>query len=203
MATYAIGDIQGCFDSLQHLLEKCRFDPASDRLWLVGDLVNRGPRSLDTLRFVRDLGSAAITVLGNHDLYLLMVAAGSGRRSKGDTLDEILKAADCEELLDWLRQRPLCHREGEFCMVHAGLLAAMDNRPGTRAGGEKSRLYLVARPTAISWPTCGVANRRVERRPRGLAPFAGDRQRDDPNALLFARRRHGIQGQGRVVRRAG
>jgi hypothetical protein len=104
MATYAIGDIQGCFDSLQHLLEKCRFDPARDRLWLVGDLVNRGPRSLDTLRFVRDLGSAAITVLGNHDLYLLMVAAGSGRRSKGDTLDEILKPRpDCEELLDWLR----------------------------------------------------------------------------------------------------
>ncbi|MBK7953871.1 MAG: symmetrical bis(5'-nucleosyl)-tetraphosphatase [Candidatus Accumulibacter sp.] len=122
MATYAIGDIQGCFDSLQQLLEKCRFDPASDRLWLVGDLVNRGPRSLATLRFVRGLGSAAVTVLGNHDLYLLMAAAGFGRRSKGDTLDEILNAPDRDELLDWLRHRPLCHREGEFCLVHAGLL---------------------------------------------------------------------------------
>ena len=136
MATYAIGDIQGCFDSFQHLLEKCRFDPASDRLWLVGDLVNRGPRSLDTLRFVRDLGSAAITVLGNHDLYLLMVAGGSGRRSKGDTLDEILKAADCEELLDWLRQRPLCHREGGFCMVHAGLLPQWTTARARALAGE-------------------------------------------------------------------
>lgn len=122
MATYAIGDIQGCFDSLLHLLDKCRFDPASDRLWLVGDLVNRGPRSLDTLRFVRALGSAVISVLGNHDLYLLMAAAGFGRRGKGDTLDEILDAPDRDELLDWLRRLPLCHREGEFCLVHAGLL---------------------------------------------------------------------------------
>ncbi len=122
MATYAVGDIQGCFDSLQHLLEKCRFDPSSDRLWLVGDLVNRGPRSLETLRFVRDLGAAATTVLGNHDLYLLMAAAGFGRRSKGDTLEEILNAPDCEDLLSWLRRRPLCHCEGQFCMVHAGLL---------------------------------------------------------------------------------
>ena len=122
MATYAIGDIQGCFDSLQKLLEKCRFDPASDRVWFVGDLVNRGPRSLETLRFVRDLGASAITVLGNHDLYLLMAAAGFDRRSKGDTLDDILDAPDCEELMGWLRHRPLCHREREFCLVHAGLL---------------------------------------------------------------------------------
>ncbi len=122
MATYAIGDIQGCFDSLQNLLATCRFDRSTDRLWLVGDLVNRGPRSLETLRFVRDLGAAAITVLGNHDLYLLMAAEGFGRRSKGDTLDEILTAPDRDELLDWLRHRPLCHHEGKFCLVHAGLL---------------------------------------------------------------------------------
>ncbi|WP_300453851.1 symmetrical bis(5'-nucleosyl)-tetraphosphatase [Accumulibacter sp.] len=122
MATYAIGDIQGCFDSLQRLLSTCRFDASTDRLWLVGDLVNRGPRSLETLRFVRDLGPSAITVLGNHDLYLLMAAAGFGRRSRGDTLDEILGARDRDELLDWLRHRPLCHREGRYCLVHAGLL---------------------------------------------------------------------------------
>lgn len=122
MAIYAVGDIQGCFDSLCRLLDRCRFDPADDRLWLVGDLVNRGPRSLETLRLVRGLGRAATTVLGNHDLYLLMAAAGFGRRNKGDTLDEILSAPDRDELLDWLRRQPLCHCEGEFCLVHAGLL---------------------------------------------------------------------------------
>jgi bis(5'-nucleosyl)-tetraphosphatase (symmetrical) len=122
LATYAIGDIQGCFDSFQRLLERCSFDPSVDRLWLVGDLVNRGPRSLETLRFVRKLGSAAITVLGNHDLSLLMAAEGFGKRGKGDTFDDILQAPDRDELLDWLRHQPLCHVEGGFCMVHAGLL---------------------------------------------------------------------------------
>jgi len=122
MATYAIGDIQGCLDSLLLLLDQCRFDRRRDRLWLVGDLVNRGPRSLETLRFVRDLGPAATTVLGNHDLYLLMVAAGVDRRAKGDTLGEILAAPDRVELLDWLRQQKLCHLEDGFCLVHAGLL---------------------------------------------------------------------------------
>ncbi len=122
MATYAIGDIQGCFASLEALLEQCAFDPAHDRLWLVGDLVNRGPRSLETLRFVRGLGPAVTTVLGNHDLYLLMFAEGFGKRGKGDTLDAILKAPDRDELLHWLRQQPLCHVENGFCLVHAGLL---------------------------------------------------------------------------------
>ncbi|MEI7614772.1 MAG: symmetrical bis(5'-nucleosyl)-tetraphosphatase [Betaproteobacteria bacterium] len=122
MATYAIGDIQGCFGSLLRLLERCAFDPARDKLWLVGDLVNRGPRSLETVRFVRDLGDAAITVLGNHDLSLLMAAEGFGKRGKGDTFDDILDAPDRDELLDWLRQQPLCHLEGGYCLVHAGLL---------------------------------------------------------------------------------
>lgn len=120
---YAIGDIQGCHDSFLRLLEKCAFDPAVDRLWLVGDLVNRGPRSLDTLRFVKSLGDAAVTVLGNHDLYLLMVAEGvEKRRGKDDTLDEILAAPDRDELLDWLRRQQLCHTEAGYCLVHAGLL---------------------------------------------------------------------------------
>ena len=122
MSTYAIGDIQGCFGSFLRLLETCHFDPAVDRLWLVGDLVNRGPRSLETLRFVRDLREAAVTVLGNHDLSLLMAAEGFGKRGKGDTFDDILAAPDRDELLDWLRHQPLCHVEGEFCLVHAGLL---------------------------------------------------------------------------------
>ncbi|MBU3695608.1 symmetrical bis(5'-nucleosyl)-tetraphosphatase [Dechloromonas sp.] len=123
MATYAIGDIQGCYDSLQALLARCAFDPTADRLWLVGDLVNRGPKSLTTLRFIRSLGDAAVTVLGNHDLYLLMVAEGGAKfRGKDDTLQEIFDAPDCGDLLYWLRHQPLCYTEGEYCMVHAGLL---------------------------------------------------------------------------------
>lgn len=123
MATYAIGDIQGCYDSLQRLLEQFAFDPQADRLWLVGDLVNRGPRSLETLRFFKSLGPSALTVLGNHDLYLLMVAEGGAKyRGKDDTLDDILEAPDCADLLGWLRKQPLCHTEGNYCLVHAGLL---------------------------------------------------------------------------------
>ena len=123
MATYAIGDIQGCYDSLERLLELCVFDPARDKLWLVGDLVNRGPKSLETLRLIKSFGDAAITVLGNHDLYLLMVAEGGAKfRGKDDTLQAIFDAPDCAELLDWLRHQPLCHTEGNYCLVHAGLL---------------------------------------------------------------------------------
>ncbi|WP_153147485.1 symmetrical bis(5'-nucleosyl)-tetraphosphatase [Dechloromonas sp. H13] len=123
MATYAIGDIQGCYDSLRRLLDQCAFDPVHDSLWLVGDLVNRGPQSLETLRLIKSLGPAALTVLGNHDLYLLMVAEGGAKfRGKDDTLQPILDAGDCGELLDWLRRQPLCHTEGDYCLVHAGLL---------------------------------------------------------------------------------
>lgn len=122
MATYAIGDIQGCFAELRRLLEKIRFDRTIDRLWLVGDLVNRGPQSLEVMRFVRDLGDAAITVLGNHDLHLLMLAEGHSKLRDDDTLEAILAAADRETLLSWLRRQPLVHAEGDFVMVHAGLL---------------------------------------------------------------------------------
>lgn len=123
MATFAIGDIQGCYDSLCRLLERCAFNPATDRLWLVGDLVNRGPKSLETLRLLKSLGNSALTVLGNHDLYLLMVAEGGAKfRGKDDTLQAIFDAPDCGELLDWLRHQPLCHTEGDYCLVHAGLL---------------------------------------------------------------------------------
>ncbi|MDP3636300.1 MAG: symmetrical bis(5'-nucleosyl)-tetraphosphatase [Azonexus sp.] len=123
MATYAIGDIQGCYNSLCRLLEHCAFDPKLDRLWLVGDLVNRGPKSLETLRLIKSLGPAALTVLGNHDLYLMMVAEGGAKfRGKDDTLQPILDAPDCAELIDWLRQQPLCYTENEYCLVHAGLL---------------------------------------------------------------------------------
>lgn len=124
MPTYAIGDLQGCQDSLLRLLNLVRFDPAADRLWFVGDLVNRGPDSLGVLRFIRELGDAAVCVLGNHDLHLLALAEGHGRVHKGDTLDAVLAAPDRDELLKWLRSRKLAWREGDWLMVHAGVLPA-------------------------------------------------------------------------------
>ena len=122
MATYAIGDIQGCYQALMQLLERVQFNKAHDRLWLVGDLVNRGPQSLEVLRFVRDLGDRAVTVLGNHDLHLVMQSEGYGRANGEDTLAQVLAAPDRDELIAWLRSCPLVHREGSHLMVHAGLL---------------------------------------------------------------------------------
>jgi len=129
MATYAIGDIQGCCDEFEALLELIRFDPGADHLWLVGDLVNRGPRSLDVLRLVRGLGAAAVTVLGNHDLHLLAAAYGPAEKLKPqDTLGEIFAAPDRDELLDWLRHRPLLHHDDRlgYTMIHAGLAPDWD-----------------------------------------------------------------------------
>ena len=122
MATYAIGDVQGCASALHRLLDAFGFDQARDRLWFVGDLVNRGPDSLATLRLVKDLGNAAVTVLGNHDFHLLAVAAGTANKHRSDTLDAVLVAPDREELLTWLRQQPMMHVQGQWAMVHAGLL---------------------------------------------------------------------------------
>jgi bis(5'-nucleosyl)-tetraphosphatase (symmetrical) len=122
MATYAIGDVQGCLGALRRLLDAFGFDRARDQLWFVGDLVNRGPDSLATLRLVRDFGGVAVTVLGNHDFHLLALAAGYVKAHRGDTLDAVLDAPDREELLAWLRQRPMLHVQGEWAMVHAGLL---------------------------------------------------------------------------------
>ncbi len=136
MATYAIGDIQGCFDVFIELLDKAGFNAGRDRLWLVGDLVNRGPQSLEVLRHVKGLGDAAQVVLGNHDLHLIMRAEGHSRASSGDTLDEILAAPDCGELMQWLRQRPLFHRQGEYAMVHAGLLPQWSIAHASALGAE-------------------------------------------------------------------
>jgi len=122
LATYAIGDLQGCFAPFEALLEKIGFDARRDRLWFVGDLVNRGPDSLRCLRFVKDLGAAAVTVLGNHDLHLVCVAEGLEKTRKRDTLEDVLGAPDRDELTEWLRTRPLLHVEGHHVLVHAGLL---------------------------------------------------------------------------------
>lgn len=123
MAVYAVGDIQGCHREFCALLERLGFDPAADRLWLTGDLVNRGPDSLAVLREVRALGAAATVVLGNHDLHLLARAAGFGPARPDPGLDAVLAAPDREELLDWLAARPLVHRDAAlgWTLVHAGL----------------------------------------------------------------------------------
>lgn len=123
MAVYAIGDIQGCFDELQAALDSIAFDPQKDQLWFVGDLVNRGPKSLEVLRYIKNLGNAAISVLGNHDLHLLAMAFNKKKQGSKDTLKTVLKAPDAEELLHWLRHRPLMHysKALNFVMIHAGL----------------------------------------------------------------------------------
>lgn len=124
MAVYAIGDLQGCYASLQNLLEKISFDEQADTLWLTGDLINRGPQSLETLRFVRKLGESAIAVLGNHDLHVLAVAHGFARSREKDQTMDLLSAPDRDELLAWLRNRPLMHADKQlgYVMVHAGLV---------------------------------------------------------------------------------
>lgn len=124
MATYVIGDLQGCHRTLLALLDKLHFDPTRDRLWFAGDLVNRGPGSLECLRLVRSLGEAAVCVLGNHDLHLLAVAHGIRPRGAFDSLQDVLEAPDRDALLDWLRQQPLLHQQGSLTMVHAAISPA-------------------------------------------------------------------------------
>ena len=123
MSTYAIGDIQGCYQPLRCLLKQVAFDPDKDQLWLAGDLVNRGPNSLETLRYLHSLGDAVVAVLGNHDLHLLAIAHGCQSPKAKDTLQEILDAPDRQQLLDWLQQRPLLHHDKKlaYTMVHAGI----------------------------------------------------------------------------------
>lgn len=136
MAIYAIGDIQGCFNSLRRLLAHISFDPHRDRLWLVGDLVNRGPDSLATLRFLKSLGPSACPVLGNHDLFLLAAAENIVTLRPKDTIQDVLAAEDREELTEWLRHQPLHRRKDEFFMAHAGLLPQWTTDEASRLARE-------------------------------------------------------------------
>ena len=138
MAVYAIGDIQGCYDPLQRLLNLLHFDSTVDRLWLVGDLVNRGPHSVEVLRLLRGLRERAVTVLGNHDLALLAVVSGQIKPKRKDTFHSILDAPDRDELLNWLRWRPLLHHDPMlgFTMVHAGLPPQWDLALAQRCAAE-------------------------------------------------------------------
>ena len=129
MSTYVVGDIQGCYKPLRELLKKVRFSPSRDNLWCVGDIVNRGPRSLETLRFLQDIDDSVKIVLGNHDLHFIAMHEGCAPPRTKDTLSKLLNARDCHELSDWLRQKPLVYFDcldtinglENFLMVHAGV----------------------------------------------------------------------------------
>ena len=148
MATYAIGDVQGCLGPLQALLDAIEFNPAKDTLWFAGDLVNRGPQSLATLRFVQSLGKTAIVVLGNHDLHLLALAYGVTSPRNKDTLREILSAPDSDELLHWLRQQKLMHasEDNRYLLSHAGLPPIWNS---TQALGYAAEVESLLRSDAI------------------------------------------------------
>jgi bis(5'-nucleosyl)-tetraphosphatase (symmetrical) len=138
VAIFAIGDVQGCHDELMRLLERVRFDPADDRLWFCGDLVNRGRQSLEVLRAVRKLGARALVVLGNHDLHLVAAAHDPAHRRPKDTFGDVLAAPDGAELLDWLRRRPLLHHDAAlgYTLVHAGLAPQWDLAAAERCARE-------------------------------------------------------------------
>ncbi|MDR0780030.1 MAG: symmetrical bis(5'-nucleosyl)-tetraphosphatase [Pseudomonadales bacterium] len=144
MSIYVVGDIQGCYDPLRRLMDHIHFDPAQDRLWCVGDMVNRGPQSLETLRFLKGLGSAFTGVLGNHDLHFLALASGAFTHSKKNTLQALLNAPDCQALCDWVRQLPLAYKEAtlvlgslkKVLLVHAGIAPRWTFRDALKAARE-------------------------------------------------------------------
>jgi bis(5'-nucleosyl)-tetraphosphatase (symmetrical) len=183
MAVYAIGDLQGCYDEFRALLDQLGFEPARDRLWLTGDLVNRGPASLATLRHVQSLGRAVSVVLGNHDLHLLAAALEPQCLRRSDTLDDVLRAPDREELLAWLRRLPLVHDDAVlgWSMVHAGLPPEWDIATAAARAAEVSAA-LVAEPREFFAAMYG------DRPDRWSADLAGsDRLRFTVNCLTRLR----------------
>jgi bis(5'-nucleosyl)-tetraphosphatase (symmetrical) len=146
MATYAIGDIHGCFETFRRLLARVQFDPAHDRLWLTGDLINGGPDSLETLRWVVDNDQRVHTVLGNHDLHMLAVADGMREMRKKDTFADILEASDRDDLLGWLHQQPLVRRQDDYLMVHAALLPRWSADDAEAFSGEVEAMLQTASP---------------------------------------------------------
>ncbi len=138
MTIYAIGDIQGCFFALEKLLREIQFDSSRDKLWLTGDLVNRGQQSLETVRFIKSLGENQQIVLGNHDLHLLAVAFNAHKGQPDDTFHAFLSAPDRDELIHWLLQQPLFHHDVKsgFTLVHAGLAPSWDLKTSQRLANE-------------------------------------------------------------------
>lgn len=133
---YVVGDIQGCYATLLALLKRCGFDAEQDRLWVAGDMINRGPRNVEVLRYLLGLGERCQCVLGNHDFFLLAVVAGAVKHDPCDTLEDILDAPDRNELVEWVRQQPLIHVEDRQVMVHAGLLPQWSVAQALKLAGE-------------------------------------------------------------------
>ncbi len=154
MATYAIGDVHGCYRELKRLLKKLPFDSDRDRLWLVGDLVNRGPQSLEVLRWARKrskkMGKRFQVVLGNHDLHLLATAAGLRRPQANDTFDAVLAADDRKRLLRWLRERPLLYRRKKVVLLHAGLMPGWSIDKATDLAERAERKLRSGDPDALA-----------------------------------------------------
>ncbi|MDK9759828.1 symmetrical bis(5'-nucleosyl)-tetraphosphatase, partial [Vibrio sp. D173a] len=148
MPNYIVGDIQGCFDEFQQLLEQIQFNPIKDTLWVAGDLVARGPKSLEALRYIRDLGDSAKVVLGNHDLHLLAVSLGLFTAKAKDKTQPILDAPDKEALLSWLREQPLLQEHDEFVMAHAGISPQWSLK---RARKESEKISALLQSDKWSW----------------------------------------------------
>jgi len=175
MAVYAVGDIQGCYKPLKRLLKQVKFNADKDVLWCVGDLVNRGPDSLKTLRFLKSLGDACVCVLGNHDLHLLELASGEANYRR-DTLQAVLDADDCDALIQWLRHRPILHHDARlgWTMVHAGL------HPGwSLAQAKKRGANIEAQLQGEHWQDFCHQLHHVK------SPIA-EPKKSDPTRLLFA-----------------
>ncbi len=166
MATYGIGDIQGCFSALEKLIRQLQFDPTKDRLWFVGDLVNRGPDSASVLRYIKNLGNSAVTVLGNHDLHLLAVAAGASQGREKDTFHDVLTAPDRADLLEWVRQQRLFYREGDLAMIHAGLLPQWSVKDADTYAQEAQSI--LRSPDYLSFLTALYDDKRARRWSSGM-----------------------------------
>lgn len=159
MATYAVGDIQGCYDSLSRLLDHVSFDPGADVLWVVGDVVNRGPKSLKVLRWLKAHEDCVVMVLGNHDLHLLALGCGARGDKDRDTFRKTLKASDSDELLHWLRQRPFAHRQDGWLMFHAGLWPSWSVDDALACAGEAEVML-----RSDEWPEAIAATYRLSSR---------------------------------------